>query len=271
MVQGVDLWLNTPRRPLEACGTSGMKAVANGALHLSVLDGWWDEGYNAEVGWAIGDRSEYDDDNYQDDMESRALYDVLENDIVPLFYSRGSDDLPRDWIAMMRNSMHQLCPMFNTHRMVTEYWTRFYEPSAESRFNLMKDNWQELRNITKLFEKIMYNWSSVSIKDIRMDNIDEIEMGNLFHVETSIFLGELSPDDLIVEAYYGRVNPSNQFEESKTAGMQFNETGEDRVCTYYTDVNFEEVGHFGLNIRVTPNHPNTERRNTMGLVLWGEA
>lgn len=271
MVQGVDLWLNTPKRPLEACGTSGMKAVANGALHVSVLDGWWDEGYNPEIGWAIGTRTEYNDDNYQDDLESRALYEILEKDIVPLFYKRGSDGLPRDWVAMMRNSMHQLCPMFNTHRMVTEYWTRFYEPSAVNRFKLMKDNWQELRDITRLFEKIMYNWSSLSIKDIRMDNIDEIDMGKSFHVEADIFLGELLPEDLIVETYYGRINPAKKFEESKTSIMQYDEIQDDRTCTYRTDIEFEDVGHFGLNIRVTPNHPSPERRNTMGLVLWGEA
>jgi len=270
MVQGVDVWLNTPRRPLEACGTSGMKAVANGALHLSVLDGWWDEGYNPEIGWAIGTRVEYHDDNYQDDLESRALYDILEKDIVPLFYKRGSDGLPRGWITMMRNSMHQLCPMFNTHRMVTEYWTRFYEPSARNRFRLMKDDWHELRSITKWYENVMYNWSDISIKDIRMDGLDDIEMGKSFHVEADIFLGKLSPEDLMVEAYYGKVDPSNNFEESDTAVMQFNGVLKDKICTYSADINFEEVGHFGLNIRVTPNHPSPERRNAMGLVIWGE-
>ncbi|MBN1105941.1 MAG: alpha-glucan family phosphorylase, partial [Deltaproteobacteria bacterium] len=124
MVQGVDIWLNTPRRPLEACGTSGMKAVANGALHLSVLDGWWEEGYERELGWAIGNGEEYEDHEFQDELESRALYDILEKDIIPIFYERGPDGLPRRWLAMMKASMHKLCPMFNTHRMVSEYWER---------------------------------------------------------------------------------------------------------------------------------------------------
>ncbi|MFC1838492.1 alpha-glucan family phosphorylase [Thermodesulfobacteriota bacterium] len=270
MVQGVDIWLNTPRRPLEACGTSGMKAVANGALHLSVLDGWWDEGYNPEIGWAIGTRVEYDDDNYQDDLESRAIYDLLEKDIVPLFYQRESDNLPRGWINMMRNSMHQLCPTFNTHRMVTEYWTRFYEPSAANRFELMKDEWQKLRSTTEWYEKVMYNWSNISIKDIRIGELDEILMGESFHVESDIFLGELSPEDIMVEAYFGKIDPSSNFIESRTSIMQYDEAPKDKTCTFRADINIKEVGHFGLNIRITPNHPSQERRNTMGLVLWGE-
>ena len=270
MVQGVDVWLNTPRRPLEACGTSGMKAVANGALHLSVLDGWWDEGYDPDIGWAIGIREEYHDHNYQDDIESRALYDILEKDIVPLFYNRGSDGLPRGWLTMMRGSLHRLCPVFNTHRMITEYWKRFYEPLAERRLKLVENDWHELRENTKWYERIMYNWSGLSIKDIRMENIYEIEIGNSFHVEADIYMGELLPDDIMVEAYYGKIDPANKFMESFTTIMSPNKNIGNKVYKFQADMHFEEVGHFGLNIRVTPNHPNSERRNSMGLVLWGE-
>ena len=177
MVQGVDVWLNTPRRPLEACGTSGMKAVANGALHMSVLDGWWDEGYDAEIGWAIGSRVDYQDHDFQDELESHTLYDILEKDVVPLFYDRGPDGLPRGWLGMMKSSLHKLCPMFNTHRMVTEYWTRFYVPSATRQFQLKDKNWEALKALAKWREKIMYNWSGLKIRDVRMESINEIQMG----------------------------------------------------------------------------------------------
>ncbi len=270
MVQGVDVWLNTPRRPLEACGTSGMKAVANGALHLSVLDGWWDEGYDPEIGWSIGSGEDYQDHDYQDELESSALYDILEKDIVPLFYDRGADGLPRGWLAMMKASLHKLCPMFNTHRMVEEYWTRFYTPSAERRFQLMDNNWDGLKSLSNWREKIMYNWANIAIKDIRMDEIREIEMGASYHAEADVFLGELSPEDVTVEMYYGRLDPSNRFLDSFTAVMQPAGNTEDKVYRYQCEISFEEVGHFGLNVRIIPNHPNPESRHAMGLVVWGE-
>jgi len=269
MVQGVDVWLNTPRRPLEACGTSGMKAVANGALHLSVLDGWWDEGYDPEIGWAIGSGEDYQDHDYQDELESRTLYDILEKDIVPLFYDRGADGLPRRWLATMKASLHKLCPIFNTHRMSEEYWTRFYIPSAERRFQLMDKNWDGLKSLSDWHEKIMYNWSNVAIKEIRMDEIGEIEMGRSYHAEADIFLGELSPEDVMVETYYGRLDPSNRFLDSFTSVMQPAGKNKDKVYPYQCDISFEEVGHFGLNVRIVPNHPNPESRHATGLVIWG--
>ena len=269
MVQGVDVWLNTPRRPLEACGTSGMKAVANGALHLSVLDGWWDEGYDPEIGWAIGGREDDQDHEYQDELESRALYDILEKDIAPLFYGRGADGLPRGWLAMVKASLHKLCPMFNTHRMVTEYWTRCYTPSAARRFQLMANDWSGLRNLGCWRQKIMYNWSDVAIRGIRMDENNEIEMNASFHVEADVFLGELSPEDVMVEAYYGRLDSTNHFLDNFTSVMRPAGNAEDRIFKYQSDIRFQEVGHFGLNVRLTPNHPNPESRHATGLVIWG--
>jgi starch phosphorylase len=271
LVQGVDIWLNTPRRPLEACGTSGMKAAANGALQLSVLDGWWDEGYDREIGWAIGGREEYEDHDFQDDLESRALYDLLEKDIVPIFYDRGPDGLSRRWIAMMKASLHRLCPIFNTHRMVEEYWDCFYVPAAERAFKLMEKEGDELRKLAVWREKIMYNWSGVSIRDIRMQEISEIQVGLSYHVEADISLGELDPHDVMVEAYYGRLGTSDQFVDRTTHIITSFEKGDDQTYTYEGDIQFEDAGHFGLNIRITPNHPDKECRHAMGLVIWGQA
>jgi starch phosphorylase len=271
MVQGADVWLNTPRRPLEACGTSGMKAVANGALHLSVLDGWWEEGYDREIGWAIGSGEEYEDHGFQDELESQALYDILEKDIIPLFYDRGPEGLPRGWLAMVRASLHKLCPMFNTHRMVEEYWDNFYLPAAERGLQLTENGWEDLKNLASWREKIMYNWANVSIKDIRMQETLEIEVGGAYHVEASVFLGDLSPEDVMVEAYYGRLDPLNQYMDRFIQIMAPSETVGDHVHKYQCDIRFEEAGHFGLNLRITPNHPNPESRHGMGLVIWGQS
>jgi len=269
MVQGVDVWLNTPRRPLEACGTSGMKAVANGALHLSVLDGWWDEGYDREIGWAIGSGEEYEDHGLQDELESRALYDILEKDVIPLFYDRGPDGLPRRWLAMMKASLNKLCPMFNTHRMVEEYWDRSYLPAAERGIHLMGKDWGDLKALASWREKIMYNWGNVAIREVRMEPLSEIEVGRTYHVEAEIFLGELSPEDVMVEAYYGKLNPSSQYMSRLTHIMNPVTVAGDDHHKYVCDIQFEDAGHFGINIRVTPNHPDPESRHGMGLVIWG--
>jgi starch phosphorylase len=271
MVQGCDVWLNTPRRPFEACGTSGMKAVANGALHLSVLDGWWDEGYERGLGWAIGNGEEYADYAFQDDLESRALYDILEKDVIPIFYERGPDGIPRRWVSMMKASMNKLCPIFNTHRMVSEYWNRFYLPAAGRGAQLKDKEWDALKRLSKWREKLMYNWSNLAIKEIRMKDIAELVVGDPYPVEADIFLGELLPEDIMVEAYAGRLDPSNRFMNRFTQLMQPVETVGDKVFKYRCSISFEDAGHFGLNIRITPNHPNPESRHAMGLVIWGQA
>ena len=270
MVQGVDIWLNTPRRPNEACGTSGMKAVANGALHLSILDGWWDEGYEREIGWAIGNGEEYDDHAFQDDLESRALFDILEKEILPIFYDKGPDGIPRRWVTMMKASMHKLCPVFNTHRMVSEYWDRFYVPAAERGAQLVENEWKSLRNLARWREKVMYNWANVAIREIRIPETSEIEVGQIYSVEADVFLGELLPEEVMVEAYAGRVDPSDRFLDRFTQVMTPAEKTADRTYKYQCGIVFQDGGHFGVNIRVTPNHPNPESRHAMGLVIWGQ-
>ena len=270
MVQGVDVWLNTPRRPMEACGTSGMKAAANGALQLSILDGWWDEGYHRELGWAIGSGETYEDTDFQDDLESHTLYDILEKDVIPLFYDRGADGLPRRWLAMMKASLYRLCPVFNTHRMVEEYWDRFYLPAAERGFQVRGNNWEGLKSLARWRDNIMFNWSGVSIRNIRMEAMEKIDVGTPYGVDVEVHLGDLQPEDVVVEVYGGRVDPSNRFLDRFVQPMAVKEALADRVFRYQGEILFEEAGHFGLNIRVIPNHPNPESRHAMGLVVWGE-
>ena len=143
MVQGVDVWLNNPRRPLEASGTSGMKVPPNGGLNFSILDGWWDEAYDGQNGWAIGNREEYTDLEYQDEVESNALYNVLENEIIPLYYERGRDDIPRQWVTAMKWSMQTVCPQFSTNRMVADYFNKFYTNASRRYINMTNDDFKK--------------------------------------------------------------------------------------------------------------------------------
>ena len=166
LVQGVDVWLNNPRRPLEASGTSGMKVCVNGGLNLSILDGWWCEGYTGDNGWAIGAGEEYTDLTYQDDIESRAIYDLLEQEIVPLFYTRSSDGMPRGWLKVMKRSMSTVCPIFNTSRMVQEYVEKCYSPSTERYERLTQDHLAKAINLAQWRRKLTKDWGQVRVEQV---------------------------------------------------------------------------------------------------------
>src|SRR5579871_787088 len=166
LVQGVDIWLNTPRRPMEASGTSGMKILANGGLNVSIPDGWWAEGYKPSTGWSIGRGEDYADPNYQDRVEAMALYDILEKEVVPLFYDRSTEGIPRAWVSRIKNSMHTLCPVFNTHRMVAEYAERFYLPATTRYQNLAADNLTHARALVNWKQRMHAQWPQVRIEQV---------------------------------------------------------------------------------------------------------
>jgi starch phosphorylase len=200
LVSGSDLWLNTPRRPLEACGTSGMKALANGSLHVSVLDGWWDEGYHRDYGWAIGHGEVYQDHAAQDHIESRDLYNLLEKDVVPLFYRRGNDGIPRGWMAKIKAGFKNLVPIYNSHRMVQEYVSRYYLPCSRRYNGLCTKGYAGSKDLATWRQKLMTGWQDVSVVEIT--SVDGVERtgGEEVDVGAKVELGALSPEDVIVEA-----------------------------------------------------------------------
>jgi len=267
LVSGCDIWLNTPRRPLEACGTSGMKALANGSLNLSVLDGWWDEGYHRDFGWAIGHGEAYQDHETQDTIESRDLYNLLEEEITLLFYQRGPDGIPRGWVEKMRAGLRRLVPAFNSHRMVQEYVKRYYLPCS-SRFNALSHNgFEGAKDLAVWRQKLMTGWHEIAIEEVSSGNSLDMTAGEELEVVAKIRLGSLTPEDITVEAYYGRLDQNGDFSDREMVPLQA-EGSADGLYTFRGKIPCQKTGRFGYTVRITPSKERLENRFAMGLVTW---
>jgi starch phosphorylase len=270
LVEGADVWLNTPRRPNEACGTSGMKAIANGALHVSTLDGWWAEAYQSEVGWLIGSDEVYNDIGYQDEMENKALYSLLEHEVIPLFYDRGLNGLPRNWIKKMKASIITLCPHFNTHRMLEEYEEWFYRPAQTYTERLRADHMTEAKSLAEWYRKIEANWTQVSIAEVKQEGPDELAIGEQLTITARVHLGELTPEDVKVEVYYGHLDPRGGLTDRKLLLME-PERSAKGVYLFRAALLCRKTGKFGYRIRVSPHHPHLmpSHYSQGSLVTWG--
>jgi len=270
LVQGADVWLNTPRRPLEACGTSGMKAVANGALHLSILDGWWDEGYRAGLGWAIGAGEQYLDTQYQDEIEGRNIYELLEREVIPLFYDRARDGLPRGWIEMMKRSMQELCPRFNSHRMIEDYVDEYYVPASRTYGMITRDDYQEARAYAAWKRKVWEKWPSVSVVRVDApDQRDKVPVHSAYHVQSRVQLGGLAPGDVRVEICYGPMDVQGELKASRAETMACHEELGKGEYLYQGEISFRQTGQLGFAVRVMPDHALLVHPMDMGLVAWG--
>jgi len=270
LVQGVDVWLNNPQRPREASGTSGMKAAANGALNLSTLDGWWDEAYRPELGWAIGRGETYQDTDYQDQVEAEALLDLLERDVVPAFYERSADGLPRRWIAMMKASIGSLCPFFNTHRMVREYSDRFYMRAANRYEQLTADQAARARALAAWKRRVQAGWSQVLIDSGGCTSIPDLAMGDEVLVKATVKLASLTPDDVSVQIYLGRVNADGDIVEARSVPMDVI-LGESTAGKYVFQARVkadEQSGRHGYTVRVIPSQPDLTSPFLPGMIVW---
>jgi starch phosphorylase len=195
LVHGVDLWINTPRRPWEACGTSGMKLLVNGGLNLSELDGWWAEAYTPGVGWALGDGKEYTD-SQEDAQEAQQLYQLLEEEIIPLFYRRDTQGIPKDWVARMRLSMARLAPQFSSNRMARDYIEELYLPLASAYHNRAAENNRLGRELFAWYERLRQHWPTLHFGTVNIS-----QNSKNWIITTQVYLGDLTPQDVRVELY----------------------------------------------------------------------
>jgi starch phosphorylase len=196
LVEGVDVWINTPRRPWEASGTSGMKVLVNGGINLSELDGWWAEAYTPEVGWALGDGQEHGDDPAWDATEADALYDLLERQVVPEFYNRDKNNIPGAWVEKIRNSMSQLTPRFSANRSVREYTEKYYLRLATTYLERVAENGRIAQQIVEKLHSLQQNWSGVRFGKVK------VETDGMRHVfEAEVYLNTIDPNAVLVELY----------------------------------------------------------------------
>jgi starch phosphorylase len=267
LLQGADVWLNTPRRPFEACGTSGMKAAVNGVLNVSILDGWWDEGYSEECGWRIGNGEEYKDHGYQDAIESQALYNVLENEIIPCFYDRKEGNPPTCWIKKMKATMKMAMESFCSLRMVSEYESRYYIPSAKRWDALVAEESNEAKKLAAQIKRLRSLWPQIKIGPPERQARAPYRVGDAFQVTAEVTLGELHADEVDVELYYGNLKSLEEVSASHVEPMTVLEDRGDGNYLYGCDLICEVSGRFGYTVRVAPR--GDERiKSTPRLLTW---
>lgn len=258
LVQGVDVWINTPRRPWEASGTSGMKVLVNGGLNLSVLDGWWAEAYAPDVGWAIGDGKEHPEPDW-DAAEADQLYRKLEEEVIPQFYERDDQGIPSAWVAKMRASMSRLAPEFSTNRMVRQYVEQMYVPAAAA-FRARSDE----RSETSVE---LYAWAtglSEAWHSLRFGRLDITREGGTLRFEVEVDLGDISPDDVQVQLYADPLD-----DEGSIVIMRYEEqpAGATYGCLYRCEITSPRPReHF--TPRIVPYHPEALIPGELPLVLW---
>ena len=270
MVQGVDIWLNNPLRPHEASGTSGMKASVNGVLNLSVLDGWWDEAYDNSNGWAIGSGETYknSDRDYQDEVESKDIYSILENTIAPMFYEREPNGLPRQWIKMMKNAFISIVSHFNTHRMVKEYYDKFYWEAGTNYSTLSKDNFRQTKELVAWKNKTRKEFHNIEIKKINFDETKVYTLRDKIKIEVEVFLGNLKPGEISVDIYYGNIAADDRLNQSSIKNLKDVVPVNNGRYIFSGFLTCQRTGSFGFKIRITPSHPLIIDPYEMNLVIW---
>jgi starch phosphorylase len=273
MVQGCDVWLNTPRRPLEACGTSGMKAMANGVLQLSTLDGWWDEAYRSDnsVGFAIGMGEEYEDNAYQDFVESQTLYTVLESDVVPDFYDIGHGNLPRSWVHKMKRGIGDLGPIFNAHRMVEDYTEKAYIPAYRNGTALAQNEFQPAKELASWRMDLMTQWGGLAIRNVRSDAKERIFVQEPIKVWAEVHLNGVGPNNVQVEVYHGLLDKDGVFSRRSTTPMREDKDLGDGWRLYRCEIQPDDPGRFGFTVRIMPSHPYLPDPHSLGLIHWAQS
>jgi starch phosphorylase len=278
LVQGCDVWLNNPLRPLEACGTSGMKAALNGGLNVSVRDGWWDEWYDGGNGWEIPSAEGVADPARRDELEATALYELLGKSVAPVFYDRDADGVPAGWVERIRHTFRSLGPKVQAERMVGDYVTTLYGPAAlSSRALTDASGFGPARELAAWKQRVVKAWPQVRVEHVEAGTAEAAgqRLGSALEVRVSVALGELGPQDVAVEVVYGRPNEADEIVSPAYVTLApegaSGAPGPSGVSRYCGEVPLDRPGPFGYTVRVLPNHPLLASRAELGLVTYPQA
>jgi starch phosphorylase len=267
LYQGADVWLNNPRRPQEACGTSGMKSALNGGLNLSILDGWWHEMFDGDNGWAISSAEDVDDIERRDELEASALFDLLERQVVPLFYETYGGPVPRRWLKRVRKSLTSLGPRVTASRMVADYVERLYEPTAARTDTLAADGLARARALAAWKQRVAEAWHGVHVDRVDGD-MAAVELGASRDVEAVVSLGSLSADDVDVQLVHGPVGQGDELTERTCVSMYPASPADDDHARYVGSLECSRAGRYGLTVRIVPRHADLVDNSELGLAAW---
>jgi alpha-glucan phosphorylase-like protein len=265
LVQGADIWLNTPTRPFEASGTSGEKAVLNGTLHFSVLDGWWVEGYQPEAGWALTNETTYEDPGLQDDLDAEIIYSLLEQEVIPTFYDRNKADVPENWVRMMKNSIASIAPHFVTSRMLHDYIQRFYNKLYDRSLQMAQNDFLTVKRLSSWKKRINRAWNNITVVDFTLFNNanDILEMDHIYESQVTLDLNEISATDVGVEL----VITENGERLISTHEFTLDKANIDKAL-YKAKVTIGQPGTFSYGVRIFPKNELLPHRQDMNLVKW---
>jgi starch phosphorylase len=267
MTQGCDVWLNTPRRPQEACGTSGMKAALNGGLNCSILDGWWDEWFDGTNGWAISSVEGDTDLARRDLIEANSLFDLLERQIVPLFYQRTEGPVPRRWVARVKQNLVSLGPKVTASRMVRDYATSLYEPAAASTDRMTAGNFALARDLADWKRRVLSGWGEVRITGVSAETTTA-ELGSTRTVTATVQLGALAPSDVAVQLLHGPVGQGDELIDPDVLTLTHAGSADDGAARYEGDFACDETGRYGFTVRVLPHRDNLASAVELGRIVW---
>ena len=269
LVQGVDIWMNNPTRPLEASGTSGEKAVMNGVMHFSVLDGWWVEGYKPGAGWALKQERTYDDQSFQDDLDAATIYNIIENEITPMFYDKSAGGISREWIQTIRNTVAQVACNFTTNRMLSDYCEKYYEPLYERFTKLAADDFAQARSIAQWKKKMRREWGLIDVVSFtKPDNVREaLALGKRYEAELRITMGDFKPEDIGAEVVIADQDRKGEYHVAALCPFKFVECT-DGVALYRAEVVPEMAGSFHVAARMFAQNPAMPHRQDFELVKW---
>ncbi|MDP3642210.1 MAG: alpha-glucan family phosphorylase [Bacteroidota bacterium] len=269
MLQGVDIWMNTPTRPLEASGTSGEKGVMNGTIHFSVLDGWWVEGYRKDAGWALSQENAYDVNDLQDELDAETIYDIFEDEIIPAFYTRNREGIPEKWVSYIKNTFAQVAPNFTTTRMMRDYHDRFYRPQAERSARLIASDYKLAREIAQWKSGVSSGWDQIEVINVQITDgiINVLKIGEEYPALVTVDLKGLKPEDIGIEMVITENGKDNS--PSLVECLPFDvESIEGSLITYKLNLHLMNAGAFSYAIRMYPKHKELPHRQDFQYIKW---